>query len=198
MTPAIYTAVAGDSYPIKRYEIPCFRDEGVFKRPVMEAKRYKVLPQLFWPDHEITIWLDANITTTALPQQLVDEFLGDADIALFRHSYRETVWQEIAALRVDHRMRDPYLQRQMAEQEKRYRAEGLPDDTPLYECNFLIRRNNPHVNGMMNAWWAQICRWQWRDQVSFPYVLWRHPGVIVRAHRFNIREHPLFRYANHY
>ncbi len=55
----IYTAVVGD-YPIKRKDIKCFGDEGIFNRGVMEAKRYKVLPHQFFKE-DITIWIDGNI-----------------------------------------------------------------------------------------------------------------------------------------
>jgi hypothetical protein len=35
---------------------------------------------------------------------------------------------------------------------------------------FIIKRNNEKVNRLMEAWWAEICRWSYRDQVSFPVV----------------------------
>lgn len=161
----------------------------------MEAKRYKVLSHLFFAD-DVTIWTDANVWLNN-PQEAVDTFLGDADMALFSHSYRETVWQEFDTLKVQKRFQIPWLQKQLAAQEAAYRTDGLPDGTGLFENNFLIRRNNERVNRLMNEWWSEICRWQWRDQVSLPYVLWRS-DVKVAAHRFNIREHPMFRYESQY
>jgi len=44
-----YTAVTGD-YPIKRTDLKCFTGDAIFQRPVMEAKRYKIMPHLFLPD----------------------------------------------------------------------------------------------------------------------------------------------------
>ena len=194
----VYTAIAGD-YPIKRTDVQCFVAEGVFQRPVMEAKRYKILPHLFMDD-DVTIWVDGNISLRCEPQQLVDEFLGDADMALFHSPYRKTVWDEFAALKVDRRFAIPYLQRQLDAQCLAYSQAGLPRDATPFECNFLIRRNNARVNRLMEAWWAQICRWQWRDQVSFPYALWKHGSdVEVKvAKNVNVRQHPLFAYADQY
>jgi len=189
----VYTATCG-KYPIKRTDITCFTGESIFQNPVMEAKRFKVLPHLFFAD-EVTIWTDANVWLKFDPQEAVDTFLGDADLALFHHSYRDTVWQEFEILAKHTRFHIPWLQQQLKAQAFAYRAEGLPDYASLYECNFLIRRNNERVNRLMEAWWAQICRWQWRDQVSLPYVLWRS-DVKVAAHRCNIREHPMFRYES--
>jgi hypothetical protein len=195
MSIAVYTATTGE-YPIIREDIQCFGEDGIFAKPVMEAKRYKILSHLFFDD-EITIWTDANIALRWPAAETVEFFLGDADMALFKHPFRETPWQEFSALREQKRFRLPWLQKQLQDQEEAYFKAGLPSDTPLYECSFLIRRNNERVNRLMEAWWAQICRWQWRDQVSLPYCLWKNP-VRLAVHALNAREHPAFHYESMY
>jgi hypothetical protein len=161
----------------------------------MEAKRYKILPHLFFPDEAITIWCDANIRLKWPAEAAVDKFLGDADMAVFKHPFRATPWEEFKALREQKRFDILWLQMQLTAQEKAYREEGLFEKAPLYECSFLIRRNNEWVNRAMEAWWAQICRWQWRDQVSLPYVLWKHP-VKLRVHALNARDFSAFDYQD--
>lgn len=192
MTPFVYTAITDGAL---RSDVRCFSGEGVFARQVMEAKRYKILPHLFFPQRDVTIWIDGNVWL----KQDVADLLGEHDLVIFRHPFRATVWQEFATLKSDPRFAIPFLQNQMAAQEKEYRREGLPGDAPLFECNFMIRRNVERVNRMMDAWWAQVCRWQWRDQVSFPYVLWKHGvGVRVNAIVGNIRTHPSFTHVDKY
>ncbi len=193
----VYTAIAGDYPLLKRSGIQCFKEEGIFVRPVMEAKRYKILPHLFLDD-DVTIWLDGNISLRVPVQEAVDKLLGDADIGIFRHPFRATVWDEFDALRSEPRFDIPYLQKQLVQQWQAYRMDGLPRDAQPYECNMMIRRNNPRVNRLMDAWWAQICRWQWRDQVSLPYVLWKYGDVKIQAHTANVRHHPLFAYVDQY
>lgn len=165
----------------------------------MEAKRYKVLPHLFFSD-DVTIWIDGNMSLLKEPQAVADELLpADADMALFKHPYRDTVWQEFAALREQQRFQIPYLQQQLAAQENAYREAGLPEDAQLYECNLLLRRNNDRVERLMDAWWAQVCRWQWRDQVSLPYALWKYGGGLkITSHVANVRDHPLINYVSKY
>lgn len=189
----VYTAIVGESL---RKDVLCFGGENVFQQPVMEAKRYKILPHLFLKD-AVTIWIDGNIWLQQDTITIVDELLGDADIALFRHPYRANVWEEFAALKEQERFQIPWLQKQLAAQERAYRAEGLPADTPAYECNFMVRRNNERVNRLMESWWAQICRWQWRDQVSLPYALWKS-DVKLASHAANVREHPWFKHVSRY
>ena len=189
MIPRVYTAVVGDY--AKRTDIECFTGDGIFTRPVMEAKRYKILPHLFFHD-DITIWVDCNIWLTQSPTLVADALLGTADMAVFSHPYRKTVWEEFLTLRDDPRFAIPYLQQQLKRQAQDYG--WLSDDTPLYECSILIRRNSPKVRRAMEAWWAQICRYQWRDQVSLPYVLATH-DIKVNAIQGNARNHPLFRHV---
>jgi hypothetical protein len=189
----IYTAICGE-YPLKRKELICFGENGVFKKPVMEAKIYKVLPHLYF-DKDITVWIDGNIYNKIDKNYLVDRFLGNSDIGIFKHPFRETVWQEFQVLKEDKRFADKWLQKRLKEQKEYYIKEGLPKNTPLFECNFIIRRNNEKVNRLMEAWWAEICRWQWRDQVSFPYVLWKYGKEIdIKIEKGNIRKNKFFKH----
>jgi hypothetical protein len=181
----IYTAICG-KYPIKRNDITCFKGEKIFTRPVMEAKRYKILPHLFF-DNEVTIWIDGNIFPKVNNDRLINIFLGDNDMALFKHPYRQHTFDEFKELSRDARFKDKWLQNNLKEQSKYYEKKGLAGQQ-LYECNFMIRRNNAKVNQLMNAWWAEICRWQWRDQVSLPYVIWKYgKDIKIKGIEGNIR-----------
>jgi len=196
---AVYTAIFGP-YPIRRTDITCFTSDQLFVKPVLDAKRFKVLPHLYFPWHEYTVWVDGNIRLKRTPEAIVETYLGDDDFGLFAHPYRKTVWQEFEALRTQPRFADPFLQKQLAEQAAFYREAGLPADAQLYECNFMVRRNVERVSRIMDAWWSEICRWQWRDQVSLPYVLWKH-GIDVRVRKTrdaNIRSHKDFAYTKHH
>lgn len=107
-----YTSIVGE-YPVERKDIQCFGDENIFKESVMEAKRYKILPHLFFPKHDITIWMDGNIFLKTKEEDAVKIFLGDADIAIFEHPYRGNVYDEFDELRNSHtapRLKSQWLQ----------------------------------------------------------------------------------------
>jgi hypothetical protein len=196
----VYTSIFGD-YPIaQRNDIKCFNGERIFARPVMDAKRYKILPHLYCPEESVTIWVDGNIWLLSDTKRLIERYLADGDMALFLHPARKTVWEEFAVIKKQERFQIPYLQSQLTEQETTYARAGLPKNTPLYECNFIIRRNNERVNRIMDAWWSEICRWQWRDQVSLPYVLWKHNAgfKLKPIQDKDIRKHPDFKYVSLY
>ena len=55
----IYTAIVGGKDPI-RTDIKCFTDYDQFRRPVMNAKIFKILSHKFI-DTDLSIWVDGNI-----------------------------------------------------------------------------------------------------------------------------------------
>lgn len=192
--PIIYTSVKG-GYESKRYDIKSFADDPTdkFKQPVMNAKIYKVLPHKFF-DAECSIWVDGNVYPTADAKTIL-KMLGDADIAVFSHPYRKCVYKEA-----------PEARKRVAEENKalideqidNYHKEGMPHDFGLWECGMILRRHNAATEEFGLRWWAEICRYSERDQLSFPYVLWKMADRIkLKTLKDNVRSHKYFRYANH-
>jgi hypothetical protein len=164
----------------------------------MEAKRYKILGHHFL-DEDILIWTDANITMKISNQEAIKKFLGDSDLMIFKHPKRNCIYKEFAELRKCERLNDEWLQKNLKEQELYYRKKGMPTEFGLWECNFIIRRNTPIINNLFNDWWAEICRWQWRDQVSLPYILWKNKHIKFKSFDGNdIRNRNEFEYKWHY
>ena len=205
-----YTAIFGD-YPIKpRNDIVCFSQDNhileEFMLPredtsTMRAKQYKLLPHLLFKGYDATIWMDGNIYPKISEIEYCDRYLGKGDMAVFKHPFRETVYEEFEELMKDPRFTvDKELQRQLKLQRKTYEDEGLPADMPLWECNFLIRRDNPNIVKLNDKWWGEVNKWQRRDQVSYPYVVWRYgKGLDIRTIiDEGIRTNKLFKYRDMY
>ena len=55
-----------------------------------------------------------------------------------------------------------------------YRRSGfnLTQENNVYWMAFFGVRRTERVASVMDAWWLEIRRWHYRDQMSFPYVLW--------------------------
>lgn len=193
----IYTACSQD-YRYKREDIHQFITDCTFKNPVMEAKQYKVLGHKYFPNYDYLIWIDSNIWYKFDKDKAVNDYLQDNDLVVFKHPHRNCIYQEFLTLRTDPRFRNSYLQKQLKEQEKYYRKSGHPENYGLWECNFIIRKVNAKTNNLFNDWWSEICRWQWRDQVSFPFVLRQHKLKFRSFEGYDIRRRPEFIYKNHY
>jgi hypothetical protein len=100
-------------------------------------------------------------------RELIDRYLVDADIALFRHSQRDCLYDEAEACKKAG-LDDPDV---INYQVQRYRNEGYPAHDGLIEAGVLLRRHTPAVQELSEAWWREICRGSPRDQISGNYVL---------------------------
>ena len=184
----VYTSISnGKDEP--RDDVKVFSGYDKFKSPVMNAKVYKILAHKYL-DTDISIWLDGNIYLLVRPKQIVEEWLGDSDMAVFEHNHGWTIHREVEVIRKMFKSR-PWIYEEAKEQVKNYQ------DLPLSMCGMIIRRHTPLVERFNEAWWAEICRWGQRDQLSFPVVLRRFPDLKVNYVKGNIKNHPYLKYETH-
>lgn len=191
----VYSTIFGN-FDKPRKDIKVFTDKkhNMFRLPVMNAKIYKVLSHKYFSS-PLTIYMDGNIFLSIPAQQLVDEFMQDADICLFKHPGRTCIYEEHSAARL--RVPDDFKPL-MDEQITTYRKEGMPRNFGLAECCMIIRRNNDVTNEFNERWWAEICRYTNRDQLSFPYIWWKMKDRIkINFIHGNIRANSYFQYIKH-
>ena len=92
-------------------------------------------------------------------------------MGMFRHPERQCLYDEQERC-IDYNKDDPT---RILQQVNRYHAEGYPRNNGLAECNVIVRRHNhPGVIKVMCDWWREIENGSRRDQISFPYVLWKN------------------------
>ena len=137
------------------------------------AKIYKILPQLFFPDYDYYIWMDITHGLLMDPHEIISELTED--IGIFRHNRRNCIYdesQEILKYRMDHKH---LVEFQMND----YFTNGYPGKNGLFELPTFVLKNTPKIKEMSLMWWEQICKYSSRDQLSLPYVL----------HKLNIKPH---------
>lgn len=132
-----------------------------FNSDRMNAKAPKVLSHLYLPNHDYSIWIDANIELLVNPKELI-ELMGIYECMVFSHPERTTINEEIEATKhldsLENRM---------------YHKNKLGK---LAACGIIVRKNTELVNTLNEKWWSEICRGSSRDQLSFPYTL----GVVSK------------------
>lgn len=176
----IYTAICGKIDP-PRNDVECFTGNYGFTSDRMNAKIYKVLAHLFFTDDNV--WVDGNIYPRKPEAELVEQLLGEHDIAAFKHPFRKDAmaeYNEIKVLKHPYRGMGWYLEK--------------ATQKPLVECGVLLRRNNERVRRLNEIWWSLICRFTERDQVSFPCAAAMVPGLKLRVIDANLRECEWFEY----
>lgn len=189
----VYTAIVGGVDDL-RSDIMCFIKYDKFKHNVRNAKIYKVLSHLFL-DADVSMWVDGNIFLIKPPEFYLQYLDSSADIALFEHPLRSCLYQEAEPAKERCGMLKEVCT-DVDEQISHYKAAGVSEKLGLYECGVLIRRHNKRVERFNNAWWAEICRYSERDQISFMKVLQEYPLEICVIDG-EVRNHEYFIYKGH-
>jgi len=164
------------SFVDKSYEVKVWEQKDVFKFSNIDnftnrrnAKPYKIISSLMFPQYEYIIWVDGNHQLKKDPQSIIDEYGSDVDLFLFKHPDRKCIYQEISACaqwQLDHR-------ENLENQFKFYKYMGMPTDFGLFEMSTFIVKTSDVVKELQLMWWEQLCRFSSRDQISFPFCLWR-------------------------
>lgn len=167
--------------------------EKMFQDIRRDSRIPKMLPHIYLPDAEYSLYLDGNIICKVPIQRLIDEWLRDADIAVFKHSTRNCLYdeaEECARLELDKK-------EIIACHYGRYLIEGFPKQKGLYQCGVILRKHTPKIKRLNEAWFAQYCTGCKRDQISFPYVLEKE-GLPINAINSHAWIHPYFEMENHH
>ena len=193
----IYTANIGDYDPPRKDDVLTLSQGKLFKEDVRNARCYKILSHKYFPNEDITIWLDANIHLKEDTASFLDWFLGDNDIATWEHPYRDCVYDEANELiRLSNHPKFAF-RHDFQEQLEHLKETGYPKNNGLAETNVLVRRNTPEVNRFNEAWFAELCRYSHRDQLSFNPIINQFPLLKVKYNKGDVRYHPSFEYEQH-
>lgn len=188
---AVYTCITGgyDTLTVPevidpRIDYFCFVDDSItpvapwqaraIDLPHLDAKdqnRFiKMHPQHYFPDYDLTLYIDGNIQMCGDIYDLVCQAASaPADMHAYAHPFRHCVYAEAAACAHYSHAWIWTIARQM----RQYSAAGYPLDNGLFEANVLIRRHTPALSALMEGWWHEYQRGSKRDQLSLPVIAWR-------------------------
>lgn len=148
------------------------RDQAL--TPRLYSKLIKCFGWQIVSGYDIYIWADASFKfLNGATEWLLNE-LGEADIAVVKHPWNNTIKEEYEFLLNNNRK--PYVHRRYGTEltEQQYRA--IKDDyTYVDDCLFcgglIVYRNKPVIQSMFKEWWYHISRYHLDDQLSLPYVI---------------------------
>lgn len=161
----VYTSLNNDKDPKRTDNIPNFGDYNKFKDPRRNSRIAKILAHQYIKT-EYSIYIDGNVTIKVLPETLIEKYLKDYDIAVYRHPTRDCVYDEALACC---KMKLDDVETIIA-QAKAYEDAGYARHKGLAECAIIFRRHTPEVENFNNIWWGEYCRHSRRDQISFMYA----------------------------
>lgn len=159
---AEFTAYVSDTHLSKTWkEIRAF---DKLKSDRRNSRIPKLIPHKYF-NCEYSIWLDGNLSLKKPAQELIDTYLKDHDIAVFKHPVRNCLYKEA----IECAKRGLDNSESIIEQVKSYEDEGFPKEYGLGENMMILRRHTKKVEQFNNAWLAEYLRFSVRDQLSFMY-----------------------------
>lgn len=156
---AKFTCYTDGNITSKTWEIKPAYDK--FKDPRRNSRITKIMPHKY-SNADIIITIDGNMRLLVAPEILVDRYLGDYDMAVFKHGGRDCIYDEaieVAKLGLDDI-------ETIIEQAKHYEDDGFAKHKGLAQGGIIIRRNNKKTQLFNEYWWADYCRYSRRDQLS--------------------------------
>lgn len=134
-----------------------------------KAKYFKIFPHKLFPEYDYSIWVDGNISLYGDLAPFVERMEGKY-IAEFEHPNNNCIYEEAYSIVSQGKARGRDVRKQI----ELYRAEGFPANYGLLENSLIVRQHhNLNCVELMEAWWNEMLRHSWRDQLSLSYVLWK-------------------------
>jgi hypothetical protein len=131
--------------------------------PNRAAKTPKCLPWLY-TDTDSSIWIDGSFRVIS-PSFAWDVLALAAPVAQFVHPWRDCALAEAEECIVIPKYSKEVLQKQLD-----FYKRILPPSWGLWATGVLARYHTPSVVRMGFDWLAEIYRWSYQDQVSYPAV----------------------------
>lgn len=130
----------------------------------------KFHPERFLPEYDYSIYIDGNIEPVAGFANMIAN-MGGYGFGVHYHSSRDCIYDEKVAV-VHYKKANVDLVKAQLES---YEREGFPHHFGLFENSVLIRdHHDQDVIELMNHWWSEYEKYPTRDQLSLPYLIWKH------------------------
>ncbi|OJF69428.1 hypothetical protein BK026_11880 [Alteromonas sp. V450] len=189
----VYTAIFGGyddlkepEYINEHWDYVCFTDnpnlksstftiklvKPLFENSTKNARMAKLLSHLFLIGYDYSLWIDGSVKLRGKNiDEHIDTRLTSNYIALHNHVIRNCLYEEEDACSQAQKDTSDILGEQVAY----YKKDGMPEEFGLFETAEIARaQHNATVHALNANWWQQLDRFSIRDQISLPYVFWKH------------------------
>lgn len=188
----VYTAITGNYDKLKdplfltdNITYVCFTNNRTIKSKIWNveyikddfldnmhlAKHFKMNPHQYFPDYEISIWVDGKYQILDDFRSYIAQYQKKSSILCFPHPERQCICDELAACILCTSANN----RDMINQVSDYLRDGYPLNYGLYEGGCIMRFHNDEIIKMlMKKWEDEVYKYSVRDQLSFPYICWKN------------------------
>lgn len=135
-----------------------------------ENRFFKMHPDILFPEYKYSIYLDGNIELVTDPTEYVNR-ISRHGISFFAHSQRDCIFEEAKACVAMGKDTEEHVSGTM----EHFRNDNMPEHYGMAQCSFIVREHNAMLcKELMDEWWKLFLTYAKRDQLSLPYVLYKH------------------------
>lgn len=133
---------------------------------------HRALIHRILPGYDASLYVDGNIRLLGPTRPLFEQLeQSGAALAAYRHPHRATVAEEVDAVIRLRKVSDPS---RVSNELREYTADGFSDDVPMIASGMILKdHRSPALDPAMELWWSLFRKHLTRDQLSFPYVVWK-------------------------
>jgi hypothetical protein len=168
--------------------------------PRLRAKYFRMCSHMIYPSIPFFIWVDSSIQLKEGIIEWMKKMLGDYDAVFFKHSLRSSVVEEknyVIQNMSNSYLNKRYINYDLNAQVESYLKEGFPDKDGLIEAGLFLRKNTENVNKAFDHWFIEQVKWSIQDQLSLPYILWKHKINYKIITDYTVYNGPFHKYIGH-
>ena len=141
--------------------------------PPIRRQRYVkiIIPNEIFNNYEYSVYVDCKRPLAVDFEWLLNFLVPQSDFATRLHRRKRDCIYEEGKICIERAMdNEETISRQL----DFYKREGYPVHNGLYWTTILFRRHTERLKMFSMFWWMQLERYSLRDQISLPYVAWKH------------------------
>lgn len=154
------------------YKIVELPKEVIDLGPALANRYAKFHPFELLKGYDYSIYIDGNVRIVSDIRGFVYKSVCKSGIAMHRHSSRTCAYKEAEVCILKKKGNIDLIKKQM----ERYKIDGFPSLYGMNECSVIVSDlHNENGKQLFNAWWDEFKKFSsFRDQLSWPYVLWKN------------------------
>lgn len=130
----------------------------------------KINAPYIFSNYKYSIYIDGNVQIMGDIRKYFGK-IGKSGIAAFKYQEGVCLYEHALAI-INAKIENNNL---IFKQINDYSREGMPRRYGMVECTILVRDHTNIVEKkLMQDWWNEVFNYSCRDQISFPYCLWKN------------------------
>lgn len=140
--------------------------------PIRRQRQVKIcIPDEIFNNYEYSVYIDCKRPLAVDFEWLLSFLVPDSDFATRLHRRKRDCIYEEGKICIERGMDS---RENISKQLDFYESEGYPVHNGLYWTTILFRRHTERLKTFSMFWWMQLEKYSLRDQISLPYVAWKH------------------------